>query len=515
MTNSKKDSILNIELKNFGPITHGHIDLKPLTIFIGPNNAGKSYTATLIHSIVKSTNLRRSYNYFSYEADSVYYREMYPRFLNRAYDEKFLNFLVEKIEIEKNSEFKIPDSFVVDLINTVSKSIYENILHKQISHAFACNIRNLIKSNKKFFELKITNKLLGQLSIKTKKEKLEISKFFNGNLEIWIRLNEKRSEIDIKKSGDKFIIEIGRRLLNRLEKSTNEKEKNNIFYSELYDYIMIPIRTALSADFVSYYLPAARSGMLQSHRALAAAVINNAPFIGLKKMEIPELSGVVADFLSSIISMEPREQRPYSSKQNFLIDLSKKFEQELIRGSITLKKINDFAGTEIKYKFGKEEIPLQRASSTVSELAPLFLYLKYLVIKDSLLIIEEPEAHLHPYNISILAKYLVKLIRNGINILITTHSDLLLDQLNNFIMLSKIEPKNLEKVYNYEKDDFLSASEISAYVFEYDKISEGFKILPINISESEGISVDAFNIIHENLYKETLRIKRDLLRIEQ
>jgi len=43
-----------IEIQNFGPLRDGVIEIKPLTIFIGPNNSGKSYGALLIHSLYKS-----------------------------------------------------------------------------------------------------------------------------------------------------------------------------------------------------------------------------------------------------------------------------------------------------------------------------------------------------------------------------------------------------------------------------------------------------------------------------
>ncbi len=38
---------LKIEAKDFGPISSAKITLKPLTLFIGPNNSGKSYAAML------------------------------------------------------------------------------------------------------------------------------------------------------------------------------------------------------------------------------------------------------------------------------------------------------------------------------------------------------------------------------------------------------------------------------------------------------------------------------------
>ena len=50
----RKKIDLKIQVKDFGPISSGEITLKPLTVFIGPNNSGKSYAAMLIHSIFES-----------------------------------------------------------------------------------------------------------------------------------------------------------------------------------------------------------------------------------------------------------------------------------------------------------------------------------------------------------------------------------------------------------------------------------------------------------------------------
>ena len=44
--------MLKISASNFGPIIEGTVELKPLTVFVGPNNAGKSYMAMLIYSLL-------------------------------------------------------------------------------------------------------------------------------------------------------------------------------------------------------------------------------------------------------------------------------------------------------------------------------------------------------------------------------------------------------------------------------------------------------------------------------
>ena len=45
--------MLTISVKNFGPIAEGSVDLKPLTIFVGPSNTGKSYMATAVYAVMR------------------------------------------------------------------------------------------------------------------------------------------------------------------------------------------------------------------------------------------------------------------------------------------------------------------------------------------------------------------------------------------------------------------------------------------------------------------------------
>ena len=45
---------VRISTENFGPIVNGSIDLRPLTVFVGPSNTGKTYLATLIYALHKT-----------------------------------------------------------------------------------------------------------------------------------------------------------------------------------------------------------------------------------------------------------------------------------------------------------------------------------------------------------------------------------------------------------------------------------------------------------------------------
>ena len=50
--------MLTISVKNFGPIAEGSVDLKPLTIFVGPSNTGKSYMATAVYAVMRAVEGR-------------------------------------------------------------------------------------------------------------------------------------------------------------------------------------------------------------------------------------------------------------------------------------------------------------------------------------------------------------------------------------------------------------------------------------------------------------------------
>ena len=36
-----------VKVSNFGPIARGSVELRPLTVFFGPSNSGKTFLATL------------------------------------------------------------------------------------------------------------------------------------------------------------------------------------------------------------------------------------------------------------------------------------------------------------------------------------------------------------------------------------------------------------------------------------------------------------------------------------
>ena len=117
----------------------------------------------------------------------------------------------------------------------------------------------------------------------------------------------------------------------------------------------------------------------------------------------------------------------------------------------------------------KDNLPLMNTSAMVSELAPVMLYLRHIIEPDNLLIIEEPEAHLHPAMQAAFARQLASIVQAGIRVIVTTHSEWVLDQLANLVRLSALDKKQREGL---DMGEAISSDQFGAWLFRPKKLSE-------------------------------------------
>ena len=115
-----------------------------------------------------------------------------------------------------------------------------------------------------------------------------------------------------------------------------------------------------------------------------------------------------------------------------------------------------------KHRFN---IPLHRASSSARGLSDFYFFLRHVARKNHLLIVDEPETHLDTSNQIRLARLLVRAVDAGLKVLITTHSDYIVKEINNLIMLSDVGDDVAGKL-GYEKSDRIDRSRVRAYVAE-------------------------------------------------
>lgn len=491
---------ISLKVTNLGPLAEASVSLKPLTIFIGPNNAGKSYLAVFIHSLLNSitsppglprTQLGKQARLYRYFMANIALKS-----LRKEITSKHIKSLIEDIE-KKKDETK--DEKIVIKFNEVSEEV-RNLLEKIVHELIHIFISILKKEVERLYGCKLSD--LNKMPLK--ENPLEISilhPFYTLNL---FQKKENFKISNIEKKYDHFKISLSSYLLRFKSK---EVEEEIIFRMNLEDIIEGLIDLMFNKfPKGTFYLPAARSGIIQTHKQLSSMIVKRASRAGIEPIEIAPFSGSVGDFLSSLldissIKIKPGKKDIFKKEINFL-------EREILKGSIEVIETEKILYPEIYYKQEKiGRFPLHRTSSMVSELAPLSLYLKYFVEPKSYLIIEEPESHLHPDAQLIMAKLLSRLVRKNLYIIITTHSDFLLERLNNLISISRLSKKK-RKSRGFNENEFLNPEEVGAYLFHFNPEKEGFISEELEITREDGIIEEEFIKVAKVLNKEKALMQR-------
>ena len=145
----------------------------------------------------------------------------------------------------------------------------------------------------------------------------------------------------------------------------------------------------------------------------------------------------------------------------------------------------------------KTRLSLQESSSAVRSLLDVGFYLRHRAEPGDVLIIDEPELNLHPENQRKLARLLVRLVRVGIKVFITTHSDYILKEFGTILMLSR-KGRSLKKIasdHGYSSEEVLAPNEVKVYVTELSPRSRGgsYKLSPCKVTAELGIEARAFD----------------------
>lgn len=492
--------MIKLQVSDFGPIVEGTVDLKPLTIFVGPNNSGKSYFAVLAYALFRSLSpfhgVSRLWGWgrrgrFRPQPHLPGLVEISPAELFE--DKQVLKVLQEQLrkvgDKSRGGEISISFGELPEKVKQVLQKALQSsmgdcttILGEELKRSYASELLELTrKTSKRGFNISISQGdplLRFNMSYTDDSLKLADSQFDVSNQSLHLKVPPPT---------------LLRRTLT---------DRDQFFLYDLLSNFLTKTYREFLVD--PYYFPAARSGILQSHKALASYVVSRSPLAGIEDLpEIPRLPGVVADFISKLLTLE-------KDRQTKLYSLARFLESQVTKGAIDIEA-GKLEYPEIYYESATGKFPLHRTSSMVSELAPMVLFLKYLIDPGDFVIIEEPESHLHPESQRKLATGIVKLIRAGVKVLITTHSDDFVQQLSNFIRLSRV-PEEQRVKRGYSAKDYLNSEEVGAYLFELDPERGGSFVKELAINARDGIPEEEFARVTEALYKETVYLHRAVSR---
>ncbi len=252
------------------------------------------------------------------------------------------------------------------------------------------------------------------------------------------------------------------------------------------------------------FLPASRTGfMLLRSQATQAALQRSFGSEDSVERRLERLSRPMLQLMQRLVTGFLGE------KPGRFADEAKRLEESL-RGELV------YRGAEVglpEYLYRpagtQQELTMHASSSMVTELAPILLTLRFAPVLP-FLVIEEPEAHLHPRVQRALARTLVRLVRKGVRLVITTHSDLFCQQINNCIKLGERptdERLALQKRLGYSEDEYLRSGEVRGYGFSNLPDGSGSEVRELERSPY-GLVMPTFNRELDALLAETAQIDR-------
>ena len=502
MNDLTKQDTLELEVANFGPIVEAKIDLRPLTVFVGPSNTGKSYLATLIYA------LHRFFKAGPYPImqpitnGSLDDLDLPDNEFNRLPDAEFDRILQalrewEAENHERNVALSAPvaDDLVLPLLRHVD-GLFKEVLADEITRCFGVDgTKDLIRhpgSNNA--EVALQSSGLGEGG-NTAPFKYALSMTQKGS-QLTTAISE-AVPLRVAKPPKKY--SYSSRLLswrNDIDRMAGVSEVSEHLANSVLSCILGPISRP------AHYLPADRTGVMHAHRVVISSLINRAAQPRLHREDpLPDLSGVVADFLNQLIKLGDLAER----QGNGADALAKRIEQEILRGLVQIKtSAMGYPLFFYKPDGWKNSLPLMNTSSMVSELAPVVLYLRHVVQPGETLIIEEPESHLHPAMQVEFIRQIAALVHAGVRVIVTTHSDWVLETLANLVRLSDL-PKTRRKGIE-GADLVLHPDQVGAWLFKQKRSPKGSVVEEIQFDpDAGGLESDSSDVA-EQLYNEWVTI---------
>ncbi len=418
-----------IQINNFGPIKKYTFDLnKDLHLIFGQNNIGKSYAITIVYLVLKSILSVGDF--------------LYHPIIRRRGESLF--------SVESN--VNLPDnSDITEIVLESLKKLLNRSIVSNLDDSLVSTFGSLTNLQNQFTEEKLSIKLetdMISINISLVGQNIEIVEIITKHKIVIRSIKQNR---DFKITGKDIVV-------YRITGSSDSLSSHlHRLIINLYKYFTGDVNDKIKSV---HYLPASRSGLYQALSAfgqIIAELSKSRAFL-TKKIELPGISEPLSDYFLKLSEINVGKK---NLEHNKLDLIAKQIESDILKGTVDF----DIKTKRIMFTPNNTNLRLvlSSTSSMVSELSPRGSYVRYVLSQPDrrpkqffmssdafessakpLVIIEEPEAHLHPeIQIRIMGIF-ADLVANGVKMIITSHSNFIFNKANNLILENKIDINNLQ-----------------------------------------------------------------------
>ncbi len=437
---------MQLYLKNIGTIKD-EIEISPgrLTVFSGGNNTGKTYAMYVLWALFQ----RRARHVFS-----------------------FAERLAEQLKSDGGVELPLHDFFDQHW-GTLEKGIADG-LRKRLPELFSAPASAFDAA-----QIRVSLDFQEFQAFANSHHELQRSIVFGTNSTLDVRLTQSKNGLGIAVTA----LEAGK--------------LPNSLLAEIVSSLFIDLVLGSQVNN-AFLLPAERGGLNLFYQDLDAK--NSALMRHLKREEANPLELIkalmvaqYAEPIDAYIQFLKRAPRLPKSGGD-LHDQALALQKEITR--VRYKVSKDGVITAKPYR-SEMELGIHLTSSTVKSFYGLWAWLELQAKPGDCLMIDEPELNLHPDNQRLVARLLVRLVNRGIRVVISTHSDYIVRELNNMIMLSSefTGRARLEKQFGYDAEgsERLPYFDIAAYHFTDRRVES------CEISPEFGIEIESMDAAINNL----------------
>lgn len=444
--------LFSLSIENLGRVASGHLELAPFTILVGKNNTGKSYVASLVWAILRRRGITSAEG-------------------RRGRTIPSLSNALANLE-------NVPSELSFDLTDADWRSA---------EVAIQATLRD-----KGYY-----TGLFAFPEMETPKVVFKFDRYAPFRITVIIRQIEydrylHSLHVDTNDTGATLHINLG----------TKPRDGERGTYDTFFiDTVLNMMLNGPRSDFFRspIYIPAARTGLMVAFQPLVSSVLGTLGIPSRAEKSISLPAPIVA-FLQSMAFTERTAQNALGP------NIAQELEADILGGSVT-----STGGPNPEFSYSPSgsnmKIPLHVTSSMITELAPFLLMLRGNELSG--FIFEEPEAHLHIAAQRKIAIAIARLVNHGIPMVVTTHSDTFLQQINTLIHLhSHQSNRRLFRELGYKTSDVIDPARAKAYEFVEENSSTTFREVE---KRREGFVVPSLNDTLFEIAKEVLAVQAEEL----